>query len=49
MSFDPPLINPMSGGKDGIARIKDLVGVHAPPDQALVRRWWCDILGGNHW
>ena len=48
MSVDPPLMDLMSGGEDGIARIKDLGGVHAPPDQALARRW-CDILGGNHW
>ena len=45
MSVDPTLMDPMSGREDGIARIEDLGGVHAPPDQALARRWWCEILG----
>ena len=24
-------------------------GSTSPPDQASARRWWCDVLGSNHW
>ena len=30
MSVDPPLMDPMAGGEDGIARIKDIGGVYVP-------------------
>ena len=40
MNVDPPLMDPMGGGEDGIAKIKDLGGSTSPPDQPLARRWW---------
>ena len=35
MSVDPPLMDPMGGGEDGIARIKDPGGVHAPTGSGI--------------
>ena len=45
MSLDSTLMNPMGGGEDGIARIKDFGGVHV---STLARRSRCDVFGGNH-